>query len=85
MLKNFGDRFKKNRERRTPAPLMPGESVDGEFEYDPLGRGDKRYDMARAYARTQEIADARRRLGLEDDDIEGSLGELDGLDEAIDQ
>lgn len=81
MLKNIGDKFKRRR-KRTPQPLMPGEAVDGEFIMLRDGDGGKRYDLVAADRRTREIADARRTLGLEGEDVEGALEDLEDLDDA---
>lgn len=59
--------FKRDRDR-APEPLMPGEAVDGDFEYSLEGKGEKRYDLARAYERSLELASAREKLGLDEDD-----------------
>lgn len=50
-----------------PEPLRPGEAVDGKFDVKSRGNG-HRYDMAKALQRTQEVQEARRRLGLDEEE-----------------
>ncbi|RIK07416.1 MAG: hypothetical protein DCC49_10180 [Acidobacteria bacterium] len=86
MKKGFSQIFKRDR-GAAPSPLMPGEAADGEFEYNLDGPGGKRYDMARAYERSLQLADARDKLGLdEDEEIVATLDEIPrDLDEAAER
>lgn len=86
MKKGFSQIFKRDRDA-APSPLMPGEAVDGEFEYNLDGPGGKRYDMARAYERSVQLADARDKLGIdEDEEVVATFDDLPrDLDEAAER
>lgn len=86
MKKAFYQIFKRDR-GAAPSPLMPGEAVDGEFEYNLDGRGGKRYDLARAYERSVQLADAREKLGIdEDEEIVATFDDIpQDLDEAAER
>lgn len=66
MIKRLIERLV-NKDEAPPEPLKPGQSVDGSFELKDRGNG-KRYDMVKALQRSYQVQEARRRLGLDEDE-----------------
>ncbi len=73
MIRRFLDRFV-GRNDTPPEPLRPGQAIDGRFEFKDRSNGG-RYDAAKAYRRSFEIQEARRKLGLDADQEELRLPE----------
>ncbi len=66
MIKRFIDRIV-GRSDTPPEPLRPGQSVGGDFEFKKRENG-ARYDMAKALRRSYEVQEARRKLGLDEEE-----------------
>jgi hypothetical protein len=66
MIKRFIDRLV-GRSDKPPEPLRPGQAIDGSFEFKDRGNG-QRYNMAKALQRSYEVQEARRKLGLDEEE-----------------
>ncbi|MER3395172.1 MAG: hypothetical protein C4319_00065 [Acidimicrobiia bacterium] len=66
MIKRFIERIV-GKTDTPPEPLRPGEAVEGTFEVK-LRENGHRYNMAKALQRTYEVQEARRKLGLDEEE-----------------
>jgi hypothetical protein len=66
MIKKLIDRLV-GRDETPPEPLKPGQAIDGSFDVK-MRRNGARYDLAKALQRSQQVIEARKRLGLDEEE-----------------